>query len=122
MLRNALRDSVAFFNIRIITGNFGVFAFTDRPFTMGNTIYMKETSGAQWNPSLVHKTTHVWQYQNSGSNYSSDALGAQIYYEHVKAASGYDWRDQRVMGGTGCGMTGIARRDSSRMCLRTVFC
>jgi hypothetical protein len=96
MLHNVFRASVALFNVRIIQGDSGVFDFTDRAFTLGNTIYMKRTGLAEWDETLVHETTHVWQYQNSGSSYSSDALGAQMYYEHVKAASAYDWSDPRV--------------------------
>lgn len=96
MLKNVFRNSVALYNIRLIEGDSGAFAFTDRPFTMGNTVYMKRTLAAEWNHSLVHETTHVWQYQNLGSSYSSDALGAQMYYEHVKNASAYDWSDPAV--------------------------
>ena len=96
MLKNVFRNSVALFNIRIIEGKSGVFDFNDRAFTMGNTIYMKSTSAAEWDPTLVHETTHVWQYQNLGSSYSSDALGAQLYYEHVKNRSAYDWWDPAV--------------------------
>ena len=99
MLKNVFRNSVALFNVRIIKGKSGVFSFTDRAFTMGNSIYMKDTVDAEWNNTLVHETTHVWQYQNWGSSYSSDALGAQTYYEHVKNASAYDWTDSRVNGG-----------------------
>lgn len=96
MLRNIFRDSVALFNIRIIEGNSGVFDFNDRRFTMCNTIYMKHTPAAEWDSTLVHETTHVWQYQNVGSSYSSDALGAQLYYEYVKDKSAYAWWDATV--------------------------
>lgn len=99
LLNYVFHKSVALYNVRVIDGASGVFDFNDRPFTMGNTIYMKRTPASEWNHSLVHETTHVWQYQNLGSSYASDALGAQQYYEHVRDTSAYDWWDPRVNGG-----------------------
>ena len=97
MLTQVFRNSVALFKIRIIEGKSGVFDFNDRAFTMGNTIYMKRTSAARWDRTLVHETTHVWQYQNAGPRYASQALGAQVYYEYVKGRSAYDWWDPEVV-------------------------
>ena len=96
MLKNVFRSSVSLFNIRVVEGKSGVFDFSDRAFTMGNTVYLKGTSPAEWESTLVHETTHVWQYQNLGSSYASDALGAQLYYKFVKNRSAYSWWDPAV--------------------------
>lgn len=87
--------SVQLNQIKIIEGASGVFGFTDRPFTMGNIIYMKNTSQARWNRTLVHEVCHVWQYQEEGSYYSSEALGAQFYFE-AQFQSAYNWWDPEV--------------------------
>lgn len=98
MLTNVFRESVALHDLRIIAGRSGAFRFTDRPFTLANTIYMKGTGAAEWNHTLVHESTHVWQYQHIGSRYATDALGAQLVlggnvaYDWQKALPGR-WRD-----------------------------
>jgi hypothetical protein len=98
MLTNVFRESVALHDLRIIAGRSGAFRVTDRPFTLANTIYMKETVAAEWNHTLVHESTHVWQYQHIGSRYATDALGAQLVlggnvaYDWQKALPGR-WRD-----------------------------
>lgn len=76
--------------IRIIGGRAGsgIYAFTDRPFTLDDTIYMKDTDAKEWNSNLVHECTHVWQYQHTGSRYSADALGAQALLGTDRS---YEW-------------------------------
>jgi hypothetical protein len=57
-----------------------------RPFTLGNTLYMKAIS-SESNPSvLVHECVHAWQYQNVGARYAVDALAAQAFIEDP-----YNW-------------------------------
>ena len=60
----------------------------NRALTRGNTIYMKNNVvGSQpWNSTLVHETTHVWQNQNGGTDYMSEALYAQVF------GDGYDYQ------------------------------
>jgi len=43
---------------------------------------------------LVHECVHVWQYQNIGSRYTMDALGAQAVY----GAGAYDWEAELARG------------------------
>jgi hypothetical protein len=100
MLKLVFRTSVALYNVRVITGKAGIFGFNNRAFTMGNTIYMKDTAAGRWDQTLVHEATHVWQYQHLGSAYSSDALAAQLYYERVKKTSAYAWSDPTVNRGS----------------------
>lgn len=60
-----------------------------RALTRGNTIYMKSNIPGSnlWNSTLVHEITHVWQNQNGGTDYMSEALYAQIF------GDGYDYAD-----------------------------
>jgi hypothetical protein len=89
MLYNVYRNSVFLFNVRVVDGFAGLFSTNDRPFTLGNTIYMKETEPARYNSVLVHECAHVWQNQHHGQRYVGDALFAQ-------AAPGdeYEWRNE----------------------------
>jgi hypothetical protein len=76
-LKRVFKDSLNYYVIRIIEGHAGLFGLNSRPFVLGNTIYMKtETFGID---SLVHETTHVWQYQQNSNRYASDALAAQWF-------------------------------------------
>ena len=90
LLELVFRDSLDRNNIRLIKGlsGSGLYKFTDRPFTMGDIIYMRDTAPAYWNKTLVHECVHVWQYQHTGSRYSADALGAQMILGTDRA---YQW-------------------------------
>ncbi|MGH2958493.1 MAG: hypothetical protein ACRDKE_02740, partial [Solirubrobacterales bacterium] len=72
MLKTVFRGSVALYNVRIVDGFAGFFSTHDRPFVLGNTIYMKNTTPKEYRPILVHECTHVWQNQNTGGRYVSD--------------------------------------------------
>jgi hypothetical protein len=58
-------------------------------FVIGRVIYLKRV-----NPDvLVHEAVHIWQYENFGSRYITDALWAQWRYGRSgKKADAYDWR------------------------------
>ncbi len=91
-LKRVLEDSLNYYVIRIIEGHAGVFGINDRPFVLGNTIYMKSDSFSI--DLLVHETTHVWQYQQTGDRYASDAIAAQLF-----VADEYNWeREINVRG------------------------
>ncbi|MBI1789254.1 MAG: DUF4157 domain-containing protein [Acidobacteria bacterium] len=82
-LRKIYGDSIDYSKIRIKEGKAGLFSTNDRPFTHGNTIYMKDN---KITPELLaHEVGHVWQYQNGGSDYMSEAIIGQSWGE------GYDW-------------------------------
>ncbi len=73
--------------VRLVPGRAGVFGLNKRPFTLGNTIYLKNTGG----PSvLVHECAHVWQYQHLGGRYTFDALWAQLTVK----PDAYRWADE----------------------------
>jgi hypothetical protein len=89
ILKQVFRESLAIYDIRVIAGRSGVYRVTDRPFTLGNVIYMKDTGAGDWKHTLVHESTHIWQYQHLGSRYVTDALGAQFI---LGGNIAYDWQ------------------------------
>lgn len=72
--------------VRLKEGAAGAFSPTSRPFAHGNTIYMQDTKSMA---ALVHEMTHVWQHQNGGTDYMSEALVPQLT---LGTAVAYDWR------------------------------
>lgn len=98
-LQRIFRDSVAYPKVRLIEGRAGLFDLNARPFTLGNTIYLKGRDVGAEPGLLVHECTHVWQYQHQGARYASDALYAQwlvddAYSWQAEVARGNeDWRD-----------------------------
>jgi hypothetical protein len=99
MLERIFSKSISLYNIRIVEGPTPIFGGGRYATTLGNTIYMREinpdTDGGR--STLVHETLHVWQYQNLGSRYTADALGAQFLLPHnddVKIA--YNWEVSEV--------------------------
>jgi len=93
MLKRVFRESVALYNVRLIEGFAGIYSVNSRPFTLGNTIYLKDHVVSAEPELLVHEVTHVWQYQNTGSRYASDAIGAQWFVDNA-----YSWEDEIARG------------------------
>lgn len=86
-LQRVFKEVLNYYVIRIIEGHAGLFGLNDRPFTLGNTIYMKSDTFTI--DLLVHETTHVWQYQQTGDRYASDAIAAQWF-----VSDEYNWRKE----------------------------
>jgi hypothetical protein len=93
LLRRVYRDSLLLRNIRICPGVAGIFGLSDAPFTLGNTIYLRNS--APIGSLLVHEAAHVWQFQNLGSHYTVDALWAMATDGRNEA---YDWKKQLALG------------------------
>ena len=90
-LANVFRHSLALYNIRLKSNN-----GAGGTFTLDNTIYTNIPNLMVPLDTLVHECVHVWQYQNLGSRYLADALGAQAVYgrdpeDPCKPGSAYDW-------------------------------
>jgi hypothetical protein len=100
LLKRVFHNSVALYNVRLVEGRSGLFGINDRPFTLGNTIYLKDRSTAEQPELLVHECIHVWQYQHMGARYTMDAVGAQKWYEWFTDGSAYDWKSEFVRGKT----------------------
>jgi hypothetical protein len=97
-LYKVYRDSVDYKRVRVKVNKkrSGLFGVSDDEFTLGNTIYMKDVSGADFLPSLVHEVAHVWQFQHGGSDYMSEALWSQFFgkgYDWCRSVPGTKWRD-----------------------------
>jgi len=95
ILRVVFHRSIALYNVRLVAGRAGVFGVNDRPFTLGNTIYLKGRDTNKEPELLVHECVHVWQYQNEGARYASDALAAQVVEDDA-----YSWEDEISRGNT----------------------
>jgi hypothetical protein len=95
LLRLVFHRSIALHNVRLVPGRAGVFGVNDRPFTLGNTVYLKGRDPRKEPELLVHECVHVWQYQNEGARYASDALAAQAVEDDA-----YAWEDEISRGHT----------------------
>jgi hypothetical protein len=100
LLRDVFRGSVALYNVRVVDGPAGLFGLNDRPFTLGNTIYMKHFlrdrpghGPDDYTATLVHECGHVWQNQNVGTRYAVQALWAQYRIEDR-----YEWTKELARG------------------------
>lgn len=95
LLRRVFRRSLSLYNVRLVEGRSGLFGLNERPFTLGNTIYLKHYL-ASLPGLLVHECVHVWQYQHHGPRYAIDALSAQALLPDA-----YDWEAELVRGKPG---------------------
>lgn len=99
ILQRIFHESIDYDVIRLVIGASGVYGvFSDRAFVKGNTIYMKdrypdststEDEKLDKEGLLVHETTHVWQFQNRGTRYISEAVYAQVFLDDA-----YDWEKE----------------------------
>jgi hypothetical protein len=89
LLERVFRKSLSRYNIRLVEGFAGIYCMNSRPFTLGNTIYLKYRDVSKEPNLLVHECVHVWQYQHDGARYASDAIGAQLFIE-----DGYNWQKE----------------------------
>jgi hypothetical protein len=93
-LREVYGDSIDYDAVRIKEGDAGLFSLNDRPFCHGNTVYMKDKTITD--ELLIHEMAHVWQHQNGGSDYMSEALWSQEYghgYKWKESVPGTAWED-----------------------------
>jgi hypothetical protein len=84
LLRTVYGDSIDYDEVRIKEGDAGLFSLNERAFVHGNTVYLKGHVGDP--ETLVHELAHVWQFQNGGSDYMTEALVSQEW------GKGYDWQ------------------------------
>ncbi len=92
LLEEVFGDSVALGDVRVVPGRSGLFGVNARPFTLGNTVYLK----GRGDPGvLVHECAHVWQYQHHGPRYAADALFAQAFVDDP-----YNWAKEIERGKT----------------------
>lgn len=99
VLRKIFLNSISLFNIRIVEGWSGAFGSGNFATTVGNTIYMRDidpaTGGGR--STLIHESVHICQYQNVGSRYTAEALGAQYLLPRSdEAILAYNWEVSEV--------------------------
>ena len=93
VIKRVFRNSLNMQNIRVIEGYAGLFSQNNRPFALGNRIYLKKIDTAQ-NPALfAHECCHIWQYQRYGVRYLIEALWAQWKVENA-----YSWEAEIARG------------------------
>jgi hypothetical protein len=95
LLDSVFEGSVALFNVRVVEGFAGAFSLNRRPFTLGNTIYLKGRDPGAEPHLLVHECVHVWQYQHRGGRYTAEALWAQAVVPDP-----YSWQEELRRGRT----------------------
>lgn len=93
-LERVYYDSVRWDDVRIKEGVRGIFSLPPRvaAFVVGNTIHVMERAFTPGQPLelglLVHEIAHVWQYQNGGLRYLSDALSCARALDGSTSAAG----------------------------------
>ncbi|WP_223643971.1 hypothetical protein [Corallococcus sp. EGB] len=94
-LHEVYGDSIDYTRIEIKEGNAGLLTVGGRPFTHGDTIYIPKDWLPLTKDTLVHEAAHVWQHQQGGNDYMSEALVAQLFgdgYNFEKALrQGKSW-------------------------------
>lgn len=93
LLKRVFFKTITYYNVRLIEGRAGLFSLNSRPFTLGNTIYLKGRNVTIDPGLLVHEATHVWQNQNHGARYASDAIYAQWSLNNA-----YSWVEEIARG------------------------
>ncbi|ATB46368.1 hypothetical protein [Corallococcus macrosporus] len=78
-LRQVYGDALDYSSISIKEGDAGLLTASGRPFAHGNTIYIPKRFLPLQADLLVHEAAHVWQHQNGGTDYMSEALFAQTF-------------------------------------------
>jgi hypothetical protein len=83
VLQQIFVNSIDYDAISILEGDLGLLGLADSVFTLGHRIYVSQGSGfvslRQNKSVLVHEATHIWQFQNGGPDYVSEALIAQTW-------------------------------------------
>jgi hypothetical protein len=97
IIHTVFDESLATYNVRIVDGFAGVFSINNRPFVLGNMIYMKKVTAAAEPEALAHECTHIWQNQHVGAAYTAEALASQFwgvgYKWWIDADAGLEWVD-----------------------------
>jgi len=97
IIHRVFDEALATYNVRVVDGFAGVFSINNRPFVLGNMIYMKKVTAAVEPEALAHECVHVWQNQHVGAAYTAEALASQFwgvgYKWWLDADAGLEWVD-----------------------------
>ncbi|HET6960885.1 MAG TPA: DUF4157 domain-containing protein, partial [Terriglobia bacterium] len=89
-LRKVYGESIDYSKVRIKEGDAGLFSVSGRAFTHGDTIYIPKKDLPLTKDLLVHEMGHVWQHQNGGTDYMSEALAGQYVGDGYNFEKGID--------------------------------
>lgn len=87
-IRKVYGDSIDYNKVRVVEGGGLLSAGAAR--TVGNTIYIPKGKSPVSTSLLMHEMGHVWQYQNGGSDYMSEALASQAVGDGYEYNKGLD--------------------------------
>lgn len=90
-LRPIFGDSIDYDSVVIKEGDSGILTVSGRAFVLGNTIYLPPKDANDISV-LAHEMTHVWQHQNGGTDYASEALVAR-YMSAENEHEAYTWQN-----------------------------
>lgn len=88
-LKKVYGDTIDYSKVELKEGESGLLTKSGRAFVLGNTIYMPPSSVGDME-TLVHEMGHVWQHQNGGTDYLSEALWGQYVGDGYDFAKGID--------------------------------
>ncbi|HEY3449455.1 MAG TPA: DUF4157 domain-containing protein [Myxococcales bacterium] len=88
-LRKVYGDTIDYSKVEVKEGDAGLYSMSGRAFVLGNTIYMPPGSVGD-TETLVHEMGHIWQHQNGGTDYVSEALWGQYFGDGYDFAKGID--------------------------------
>jgi hypothetical protein len=87
-LRPIFENKLNFGKVIVKSGFAGIYSFSDRPFTVRYTIYLKEKAADL--ALLAHESTHAWQFEQRGDSYVRESIQAQTANK-LGVGPGYDW-------------------------------
>ena len=88
-IRQVYGDSIDYSKVRVKEGESGLLTKSGRAFVLGDTIYLPPRSVGDME-TLVHEMGHIWQGQNGGTDYLSEALWGQYLGDGYDFAKGID--------------------------------
>ncbi len=88
LIKAVFHDSIATYNLRVVDGNAGLYSLNNRPFVLGDTIYIKNYSASSNPEVFAHECIHVWQNQHVGAAYLGESLTSQWW------GAGYNWESE----------------------------
>lgn len=97
-IQNIFQGSVDASRIRLVRTS-----IANAPTTLGNQIRIapdQKTNTSDWLSTLVHETTHVWQYQTQGTRYITDSIYHQLRAKRLMGTRNGAYYNYRLAKGT----------------------
>lgn len=88
-LRKVYGDGIDYSKVTVKEGEAGLYSKSGRAFVLGDTVYLPPGAVGD-TETLVHEMGHIWQGQNGGTDYLSEALWGQYLGDGYDFAKGID--------------------------------